>query len=214
MTKLSFHLPGQQFLVYNEDDPIEEVISKCTISQSKFLAWMEANRKYPEARELTYADFPTKFVWVLKTKEWKPRDRGFAIGRITYVPPSYVQAYYLRVLLNIVKGPRSFEEIRTVKGIVYPSFKDACYALGLLDDDKEYIEAIKEASLWASGKFLRRLFAVMLLSNSVAMPIDVWKATWDILTEDILIRKKRKAKNPSMLYILLLSYYVDPCICK
>lgn len=175
---------------------------------------MEANRKYPEARDLTYADFPTKFVWVLKTKEWRPRDRGFAIGRITYVPPSYVQAYYLRVLLNIVKGPRSFEEIRTVKGIVYPSFKDACYALGLLDDDKEYIEAIKEASLWGSGKFLRRLFAVMLLSNSVAMPINAWEATWNILTEDILIRRKRKAKNPSMLYILLLSYYVVPCMWK
>ena len=86
VTKLSFHLPGQQFLVYNEDDPMDEVISNYTISQSKFLDWMEANRKYPEARELTYADFPTKFFWVLKTKEWQTRDIGFAIGRITYVP--------------------------------------------------------------------------------------------------------------------------------
>ena len=58
--------------------------------------------------------------------------------------------YYLRVLLNIVKGPRSYEEIRTVKGIVYKTYKDACYALVLLDDDKEYIEAINEASLWGT----------------------------------------------------------------
>ncbi|CAG7898481.1 unnamed protein product, partial [Brassica rapa] len=106
---------------------------------------MEANCKYLEARGLTYAEFPTRFVWVQKTREWKPRDKGFAIGRITYVPPKY-REYYLRVLLNIVKGPRSYEEIRTVKGIVYKTYKDACYALGLLDDDKEYIEAINEAS--------------------------------------------------------------------
>ncbi|KAI9071577.1 hypothetical protein K1719_046472 [Acacia pycnantha] len=32
--------------------------------------------------------------------------------------------------------------------------REACYALGLLDDDKEYIDAIKEASSWASGNYL------------------------------------------------------------
>lgn len=197
---LSFHLPGQQYLVYNEDDPIDEFIAKGSVSRSKFLAWMIANRKYPQARELTYADFPIKFVWLSHTREWKPRDRGFGIGRITYVPPTYVETYSLRVLLNIVKGPRSFEEIRTINGVIYPSFRDACYALGLLDDDKEYIEAIKEASFWASGRYLRRLFAVMSLSNSIAMPIDVWNATWDLLTDDILYRKKKKSKSNGMLF--------------
>ena len=70
------------------------------------------------------------------------------------MPPSLGEVYYLRVLLNIVKGPTSFEEIKTVDGFIHETFKDACYALGLLDDDKEYIEAIKEASLWSSGKYL------------------------------------------------------------
>ena len=28
-----------------------------------FLQWMEANKEYPEARELTYVEFPQKFVW-------------------------------------------------------------------------------------------------------------------------------------------------------
>lgn len=192
---LSFHLPGQQYLVYNEDDPIDEVIAKGSVRKSKFLGWMDANRKYPEARELTYAEFPTCFVWVTRTREWKLREQGFSIGRVTYVPPTYVEAYCLRVLLNVVKGPRSFEEIRTVNGVVYPSFKEACYSLGLLDDDKEYIEAIKEASFWASGRYLRRLFAIMLLSNSVAMPIEVWNATWQILTEDILYKRKKTSRN-------------------
>ena len=45
-----------------------------------------------------------------------------------------------------MKGPKSFEEICTVNGEEFPTFRDACYALGLLDDDKEYVDAIKEAS--------------------------------------------------------------------
>lgn len=45
-----------------------------------------------------------------------------------------------------MKGPTCYEDMRTVNGVMYPSFKDACYAMGLLDDDKEYIEAIKKAS--------------------------------------------------------------------
>ncbi|CAH1433286.1 unnamed protein product [Lactuca virosa] len=39
-----------------------------------------------------------------------------------------------------VKGPTSFDELRTVNGETHSSFRDACYALGLLDDDKEYID--------------------------------------------------------------------------
>ena len=107
--------------------------------------------------------------------------------------------YYLRVLLNIVKGPRSYEEIRTVKGIVYKTYKDACYALVLLDDDKEYIEAINEASLWGTWNFLRKLFAIMLFSNSMAMLVKVWNATWRILTEDILYKLRKENNNQSKL---------------
>jgi hypothetical protein len=42
------------------------------------------------------------------------------------------------MLLNIVKGPQSFKDIRTVNSVLYPTFKLACYALGLLDDEEEW----------------------------------------------------------------------------
>ena len=45
------------------------------------------------------------------------------------------ELYYLSILVTKVKGLKSYEDIRTVNGITYPSFRDACYALGLLDDD-------------------------------------------------------------------------------
>lgn len=153
-------MPDKQLVIYNEDDPVDEVLNRHSVDISKFIAWMRCNKKYPQARELTYSDFPTKFVWDLETRTFKPRRLGFAIGRITYVPSSLGEVYYLRVLLNIVKGPTSFENIRTINKVLYPTFKDACYALGLLDDDKEYIAAIKEASMWLTARYIRRLFVI------------------------------------------------------
>ena len=61
-------------------------------------------------------------------------------------------------LSTYVLTPKNFKEIRTVNNITYPTYKDACYALGLLDDYKEWYECIIEASHWASGKQLSQLF--------------------------------------------------------
>jgi hypothetical protein len=52
---------------------------------------MEANKKYPTARELTYGDFPTKFVWDQTQKIWKEHKLKFSIGRLYYAHPSSVR---------------------------------------------------------------------------------------------------------------------------
>ncbi|XP_028792175.1 ATP-dependent DNA helicase PIF1-like [Neltuma alba] len=96
-------------------------------------------------------------------REWKKRKRGFSVGRICHASSTFGEFYYLRVLLTKVKGPRSFDEIRTVDGVPYPTFREARFAMGLLDDDKEYIFAIKEASTWAPGQYLRRMFNALRL---------------------------------------------------
>ena len=124
---------------------------------------------------------------------------GYSIGRIHSVSPNLGEAYFLRILLNKVKGPKSFEEIRMVNGEICPSFRDACYALGLLDDDKEYIEAIKEASQSGSGYYLRFLFATMLLSHSLSSPDVVWENTWEYLSDGILYTQQRRLKSPGII---------------
>ena len=45
------------------------------------------------------------------------------------------ERYYLRLLLTVVPGAKSFEGLRTIAGIEYPTFREACRALGLLEDD-------------------------------------------------------------------------------
>nr|GEV00799.1 putative PIF1 DNA helicase/replication protein A1-like protein [Tanacetum cinerariifolium] len=48
--------------------------------------------------------------------------------------------FLTKMLLNSAKGSRMHDEIKKVNGVVYPTYKEACYATGLLEDDKEYIE--------------------------------------------------------------------------
>ncbi|XP_012856929.1 PREDICTED: uncharacterized protein LOC105976186 [Erythranthe guttata] len=163
-----------------------------------FLAWFEANQRYPEARDIKYADFPQQFVYNENSLRWQPRKRGFAIGRIRSVPPGKGEDYYLRLLLNIQKGCTSFEDIRTVNNNIYPTFRDACYVLGLLDDDKEYIDAIKEASIWANGAYIRRLFVVLLISNSLTRPEHVWESCWSDLSDDIAYKHQQRHNNPDL----------------
>ncbi|XP_035842078.1 uncharacterized protein LOC110923934 [Helianthus annuus] len=197
--RLPFHMEGQQNVVFGAEDDIEEVLDKPSVSSSIFLKWMEMNINNEEARKLTYVEFPTKFCWKLKDRNWAERKKKLLqIGRIHSVSPALGEPYFLRILLNKVKGPRSFEEIRTVDGQLFPTFRDACYAMGLLDDDMEYIEAIKEASFTGDGRYIRALFVTLLLSNTLSRPEFVFEQTWKYLGDDILYKTRKETKNKDL----------------
>jgi hypothetical protein len=74
------------------------------------------------------------------------------IGRIYYVHPSEGERYYLRMLLLLVKGTQSYKDLRTYNDVIFPSFKEACAARGLLGDDREWYNAFDEAITWGSGR--------------------------------------------------------------
>ncbi|XP_031107199.1 uncharacterized protein LOC116011909 [Ipomoea triloba] len=156
-----------------------------------FLAWFEANKKYPTARQLIYAEMPMKFIWKQSTREFVPKQRGFSIGRVIYVLPSSGEMYYLRCLLNVMRGLTCYEDLRTVNGVLYSTYRDACYTLGLLEDDKEYVDAIVEASHWVSTQSLRNLFTTLLSSNSLSHPEVVWEKCWTQSSDGILYKQRK-----------------------
>ncbi|XP_019164610.1 PREDICTED: uncharacterized protein LOC109160821 [Ipomoea nil] len=182
--RLSFHLPNEQSIIFHDDDLVDDVVNRPTVAQSMFTVWFEANKKYAAGRQLTYSQMPTKFVWKNDKREWQPRQRNWAIGRIFYVPPNTGEIFYLRCLLNIVRGPTSFDEIKKVDGVQYNSFRDACYARRLIEDDKEYIDAITEAATWSLASSLRKLFVTLLTSSSMSKPENVWEMVWQYLSDD------------------------------
>ncbi|KAF1862622.1 hypothetical protein Lal_00013383 [Lupinus albus] len=193
--RLSFHLQGEQPIYFNDNEDIDNIISRPTVSESMFTSWMEANEKYEEGRTLSYAQYVSKFVYLKRNRCWKPRKSGYTIGRLIWVPPCTGELYYLRMMLTVVKGPRSYEDIRTISENQYPTFRDACFAMGLLKDDREYIDAIREAKDWGSGFYLRKLFVTMLLSTSVNKPDQVWAETWQWLSDGILHSQRIISNN-------------------
>ena len=78
-------------------------MNKPDIEKTKFTEWFEANKEYPDARDLTYSDFPTWWVWNVKQKKWTRRKKGRAVGRIYFAHPASVKNFYLRMLLNFSK---------------------------------------------------------------------------------------------------------------
>ena len=104
----------------------------------------------------------------------------------------------MRMLLNTKKGCTSFEDIRTVNGVVHPTYKSACQALGFLDDDSEWIECINEASSWGSGTQLRQLFTTILCHCEVTSPKMLWDSTWEALSEDIQYKRRIILNFPTL----------------
>ncbi|XP_048604246.1 uncharacterized protein LOC125582083 [Brassica napus] len=196
--KLPVHLPGQHYTVYDESSNLEEVISKEDIEKTMLTAWFVACETYEEARDLTYVELPTRFVYHTSGKLWTPRKTGGAIGRVVYVSPAAGDNYFLRILVNVVRGPRCYEDLRTVGGVVFKKYREACYARGLLDDDREWHDAIEEPSYWATGRQLRRLFMIILLFCRVVNPLKLWEHTWKFLAEDILYTKRKEFRFPGL----------------
>ncbi|XP_074336548.1 uncharacterized protein LOC141673702 [Apium graveolens] len=96
------------------------------------------------------------------------------------------------------KGRTSFERMRTIDGVTYPTFKAVCYALGLLDDDKEWIDCLSEAAVWATGNELHNLFVTMLVFCQVFNVLELWRTHSEILSEDMLHLQRRRFQAPNL----------------
>jgi hypothetical protein len=54
-----------------------------------------------------------------------------------YCSPVSGERYYLRLLLTVVCGLRSFADLYLVEGVRYPMYQAACIACGLAENDQE-----------------------------------------------------------------------------
>ena len=82
--------------------------------------------------------------------------------------PHNHEYFYMRTLLNVRTGVKSFEDLKTVpdsEGAMHvcSNYKEACQKLGLYHDDSECDKVMDEASVWGFPKALRMLAANILL---------------------------------------------------
>jgi hypothetical protein len=69
---------------------------------------------------------------------------------------------------------------------VHPTFKAACLARGLLQDDAEWDQCLSKAVGVQLPRNLRQLFASLLIFNNVTNPGRLWDMHNGALTEDFL----------------------------
>ncbi|CAN1799648.1 ATP-dependent DNA helicase PIF1 [Linum perenne] len=158
----------------DRDSSIDQLVESEMAHTSMFLEWMKKNKSCPAARQYTYVEFPQHYTWIPKDKIWRERQKKVMIARLYYCHPSSEERFYLRMLLHVVKGCTSFEDILTVNNITYNSFKEACSAYGFLADDGEWNHCLREVSLTATSKQMRTLFVRIIMFCQVSSVGSLW----------------------------------------
>jgi len=212
VVRLAVHLENEQAVIFNEEDNANTVIDAAAARHTTLTAYFKANQKEldlrqnapligpypPSALDFLYQEFPQKFIWNIKERVWKPRKRGFAIGRMYFAHPSAGERFYLRTLLTVVRGATSFESLRTYNGHIYPTFKAACMARGLLEDDSEWKQCLQEASVMQTGRQLRQLFVTILKDCIPSEPMVLWDQFKENICDDLAyILRNKGFENPT-----------------
>jgi len=177
VVSLPVHLPGEQSVMFAENEE-EEALNKAAGKHTRLTAFFELAAVDSEARDLYYHDVPQHYKWNAQKTRWEKRERKAigdkTIGRMYSVSPSDSERFHLRLLLLNVRGPQSFDELRTVGSESCATFKEAAFRRELLLDDAEYRYCLEEAASWQMPVQLRQLFAVILVFGTPQNPLDLW----------------------------------------
>jgi len=206
--RLQIHLAGEEHVRVEEDDDLTDIAQQLQAAgppPTTLNRWFEYVKTVREdfnasvnagvqverlaALDVTYLDSPVVARWDASKKAWLERSNNKKfpqIGRIYHVSPSNQELFCLRTLLCRVKGAASFEELRTVDGELHPTFKAACIAMGMLEDDGEWTRCMEEAvSLMMPGQ-IRLLFANLMAYNNLQDPLAMWEQFKNPMSEDFL----------------------------
>jgi hypothetical protein len=214
VVRLPVHLDSHNIVYYNPEEPEEALASGRHTALTRFFEHVAKEKRTPlsneklngnpSAFELLYHEFPKFYVW--EKNDWKRRANGKkekTVGRMYSAHPTDMERFCLRLLLTAVRGPESFGDLRTFDGVTYDTFKQACFARGLLESDAEYYKVMDEAVSFQSPRQLRMLFATILLFCNPVNPRDLYMAYKDDLCEDYKHRLSPESDtNPEDLSLL------------
>jgi len=196
--RMPVHMPNENFITFSTRAKMDKLLSAEFLRRTMLTQWFVCNELFPEARTLTYPEFPSKWVWDQRDRRWsKRKQRHDKIGRLHYVHPLAGERYYLRMLLLIVKGATSYEHLRFHNRVYYHTFKEACKSRGLLSDDHEWYDAFDEAAAWATSPQLRSLFVTMILFCEVGDENTLFEKVWRHLADDIIYQYRDMIGDPN-----------------
>ncbi|XP_058817140.1 uncharacterized protein LOC131680442 [Topomyia yanbarensis] len=200
VSHLSVHLENGQRVYFTEANAVQRAERPPDTTLTAFFKLCAADEF---ARTLLYHEAPKYFTWDTSKKEFKRRKQGKpvpdypgvrasdALGRVYTVHPNNAECFYLRMLLHEVRGPTSFQTIKTVNGEVCKTFREACLRLGLLEDDQHWDNTLTDVSVSCRPEQIRVLFAIILKTCAPSDPNTLWETHRESLSEDILHEARR-----------------------
>ncbi|ONM17788.1 DNA helicase-like protein, partial [Zea mays] len=141
------------------------VLNKDNIDKSMLTEYFRANQLFDWASNYLYREFPEVARWWPGAKKWTARQQRVQVGRIVSAHPEEGERYYLRVLLNHVRGATSFESLRTY-------------------DDNSIDECLTEASGFHMPPSLRRLFTMILDFCEPTDVVGLWDKHLEAMSDD------------------------------
>ncbi|KAK1374491.1 hypothetical protein POM88_030684 [Heracleum sosnowskyi] len=184
---------------FRANENLSKVADRSRWRPSKLEAFFQLNLRDDNARQYTYDEIPRFYVWNDTDCRWTTRKKGMQIGRISYTHHSSGEAWYLRLLLLTVRGPTSFEHLKTVNGIQYNTFREACKEYGLLDDDSEWHEVLSQCASCGFPTQIRQLFVHVMVNCKVTDLKKLWESHWTNMVDDILYKRRSSTGNPNLI---------------
>lgn len=197
---LDVHLENGQRLYFNPENVRERLENP---RRTTLLAYFSLCQEDSFARTLLYNEVPSYYTYNKQQGVFNRRRRGqpvegfpgvyreHALGRVYTIHPSNNECYYLRLLLHTVRGATSYTYLKTVNGVEHSTFHEACSALRLLDDDRNWDDTLEEAVVSDTPIRLRHLFAIMIVFCGLAHPMQLWEKYQRHLSEDFRFAARR-----------------------
>ncbi|CAG8771174.1 18037_t:CDS:1, partial [Cetraspora pellucida] len=184
IVRLQLHLLDQQIVNFNEKNKLVEVLMNENNKKTTLTEYFHLNSIDSEAHNYLYAEILTHYVWNIQSKKWTKRKKGNAIGRIYTAYLSENERYYLRLLLNHVRGATSYDDLKHVNGYQCNTFKESAQCRDLLESDKSLHECMSEARQFYIPCALRNLFSIILVFGESEDPKKLWDENFQAMSED------------------------------
>ncbi|XP_059446564.1 uncharacterized protein LOC132178128 [Corylus avellana] len=181
---LQLHLENQQAISFCKSDNLTHLVNNDTSAKSMLTEFFSKNKVDENAQRLLYKEYPEHYVWNQRDKIWTLRKKQSVIGTVVAANLIEGERYYLRLLLNHIRGPSSFEDLKQVGGIMASTFREAASLHGLLEADNSLEKCLEEASSYQMPYSLRRLFATILVYCNPSNPRALWEQFEESMSED------------------------------
>ncbi|GBP73542.1 hypothetical protein EVAR_89202_1 [Eumeta japonica] len=204
---LAVHLENGQRVYFTAQNAVQRAAQPPSTTLTSFF---ETCQNDDFAQTLLYSEMPKYYTWNQSSRRFIRRKQGKpvpgytdvystdAIGRIYSVHPSNDECFYLRLLLVNVRGPTSFQQLRTVDGELCGSYREACQRLQLLENDAHWDQTLNDAVILSHAHQIRTLFSIIISTCFPSNPIDLWIKYKDYMCDDILYQIRNRMGNPNI----------------